>query len=80
MLQGNPDTQNDFDVMNSPQRERIFNYASLAMPSTSSAFSNILQLSHFDRLINFLTTYSRTYSMISRVLVPKITSITVTHS
>ena len=46
----------DFDGMNSPSRERIFKYASLVMP-TSPTFSNILQLSHFDRLINYLATY-----------------------
>ena len=38
--------------MNSPPLK----YASLAM-STSPAYSNILQLSHFDRLINFLEAY-----------------------
>ena len=45
----------DFDGTNSTPRERIFKYASPAMP-ISPAFSNILKLSHFDRLINFLAT------------------------
>ena len=48
-----------------------------------------LQLLHLDRLINFLATYqlvtstlfsSRTLSMISCLLVPKVSSVTVTHS
>ena len=44
----------DFDGTNSYSQERIFNYASLAM-SKSPAFSNILQLPHFDLSINFLS-------------------------
>ena len=71
-----------------PPRERTSNYASWAMP-LSPAFSNILQLLHLYRLINFLTTYkvitstlfsSRTLSTISYVLVPKMSSVTITHS
>ena len=58
------------------EKEYLFNYASSAM-SLSPAFSNILQLLHLDRLINFLATYqvvpstlfsSRTLSTISHVL------------
>ena len=57
--------------------------------SLSPAFSNILQLSHLDRLINVLATCqvvtsmlfsSRTLSTISGVLVRKMYSVTVTHS
>ena len=62
--------------------------------STSSAISNILQLSHFDHLINFLATYpaiaeatsalfsSRMLSnaIISCVLVPEMSTITITQS
>ena len=68
--------------------KKNISYASWAMP-LSPAFSNILQLSHFDRLINVLATYqvvtsmpfsSRTLSTISRVPVPKMSSVTVTHS
>ena len=80
----------DVDGTNSPPREKIFKYASLAM-LTSSAFSNILQLSHFDCLINFLATYpaivvatsalfsSRMLSTFSCALASKLSSITVTH-
>ena len=66
----------------------IFNYASWAM-SLSPAFDNFIQLSHFDCLIDFLATYlvvtstlfsSRTLSTISRFLVAKMSSVTVTHS
>ena len=57
--------------------------------SKSPAFSIILQLSYCGHLINFLATYrvatsalfsSRTLSTISCVLVPKMSSITVTYS
>ena len=85
LLQTN--SASDFDGTNSHSRKRIFNYASLAL-STSPAFSNILQLLHFYCLIKFLATYPvatfalfscRTLSTISCVLVPKMSSITVTY-
>ena len=78
----------DFDGTYSPPWERTFNHASLAM-SKSPAFSNILQLSYYHHLINLLATYpvatlalfsSRTLSTVFSVLVPKMSSITVTHS
>ena len=77
--------------MNTQPQESIFKYASSAM-STSPSFSNILQTSHFDCLINFLVIYpanavatsalfsSRTLSRIFYVLGSKMTSFTTRHS